>query len=198
MDMETIQHLVTTYGPFAVGLGSTLDNTGVPIFFVVGMGMAHALGLSPKLLLVAAILGSVLGDLGTYAIGRYVLTKDRLMQNPIGHGFKPVLDAGAQAMKRWGSLVIVFGRFVPYLGKVTPLLAGSYGMGWPITVVSVTVGTFLLMGGFYLYADSAFQVVSGDASVVKTVSLAIGTAILFGLYCLNVRLRKRSRADVDL
>ncbi len=196
MDIERIQELVTAYGPFAVGLGSTLDNTGIPIFFVIGMGTAHTLAveIDPRHLLVAAVIGSIIGDVGTYAIGRYFLTKERILLGRIGKSLKPILEAGEKAMQRWGIFTVAFGRFIPYIGKVTPLLAGSYGVGWFRSVASISVGSVLLMGFMYVYADSLFKIISGSPSLVRMVSVAIGTALVASLYYANMALKKRSAA----
>jgi membrane protein DedA with SNARE-associated domain len=191
MDIEQVQQLVKMYGPYAVGAGSMLDNTGVPIFFVVGMGTAHALGISSKLLLVSAVLGSIVGDLGTYAIGRYFLTKDRILISGIGDYIRPLLEIGEKAMCRWGGIcTLIFGRFIPYAGKVTPLLAGSYQMSWLRAVLSVCVGSVMLMGLFHVYAQNVFEVISGNITLIRILSISIGTAVLLALYCVNRALKK--------
>lgn len=196
MDVERIQTLVKAYGALAVGAGSTLDNTGIPIFFVVGLGVSEAMqaDVPEYAMLVAALIGSVIGDLGTYAIGRYFLTKDRILLGSIGQTFKPVLNTGERVMERWGICSLVFGRFIPYVGKVIPLLAGSYQMSWLRATLSASAGSILLMGSFYLYARTAIDVVRGNASAVKTVSLIIGAVFLGLLFWANRALKRRSRA----
>ena len=199
MDIEQVQHLVKMYGPYAVGAGSMLDNTGVPIFFVVGMGTAHALGISSKLLLMSAVLGSIIGDLGTYAIGRYFLTKDRILISGIGDYIRPLLEIGEKAMYRWGGIcTLIFGRFIPYAGKVTPLLAGSYQMSWLRAVLSVCVGSVMLMGLFHVYAENVFEVISGNITLIRILSISIGTAVLLALYCVNRALKKRADINSEL
>jgi len=197
MDVDNIHRLVTSYGPIAVLVGSTLDNTGIPIFFVIGMGAAHSLGIEPQKLLVAAIIGSIVGDVGTYAIGRYFLTKERILLGRIGQSFKPILDVGHKAMQQWGILTIVFGRFLPYIGKVTPLLAGSYRLSWFRTTAAICGGSIVLMSIMYIYADSVFKVVSGNPSLVKIISAVIGTGLLVVLYCANNALKKRGTMSIQ-
>ena len=142
LDIETMHRWVTDYGPLAVGVGSSLDNTGVPIFFVVGLAAAEAAKVRPEAMWLAAFIGSVVGDMGTYCIGRYFLTKDRMLNDSIGQRMAPMIHAGEKSIGRWGIWALVFGRFVPYVGKVLPLLAGSYRMSWVSTTVSVIVGSF--------------------------------------------------------
>lgn len=199
MEIAEIQHLVEAYGPWAVGVGSTLDNTGLPIFFVLGMGAALKVGGTQlDHMLVAAIIGSVIGDLGTYAIGRYYLTKERILVGTIGQRFAPILKAGERTMLRWGILSILLSRFIPYLGKIIPLLAGSYRLSWFQMTVGVTVGSMLHMGFFFLYSEAAYAVITGHATLAKMVSVAIGTLILILLFWLNAMLAKRNRqSDVE-
>ena len=196
MDIEQVQHLVKMYGPFAVGLGSMMDNTGVPIFFVVGMGTAHAIGISSEALLISAVLGSIVGDLGTYAIGRYFLTRDRILLSSFGNYIRPLLEIGDKTMHRWGGIgTLVLGRFIPYIGKITPLLAGSYHMDWLRTVLSVCIGSVLLMGLFHMYAENVFEVISGNITLIRAISISIGTAALLILYCVNRALKKRANIN---
>lgn len=199
MDLERVQQMVTDYGPGAVGVGSTLDNTGVPIFFVIGMGVALASKTTAVLhaMLIAAIVGSIAGDLAVYAIGRYFLTKERILMGNIGKSFQPIIDAGENMMRRWGILTVVFGRFVPYVGKITPFLAGSYRMSWLKASLSVTVGSVLLLGFFFYFAQAAYEVVSGNASLVKYVSLAIGVGVLAALCWANHVMKKKGKQKSD-
>lgn len=191
MTVDQIQGWIQSYGPLAVGVGSTLDNTGVPIFFVAGLAIAGAVGVAPEALLVAAVIGSIVGDLGVYAIGRYFLTGDRIRTGRIGKTMAPVLNFGERAMARWGLWTILLGRFIPYVGKIVPFLAGSYKTAWHSTIAAVTIGSVLLMGLFYFYADSAVALVKGDASAVKTVSLVIGTVVVAAIIWANVFLKRR-------
>jgi membrane protein DedA with SNARE-associated domain len=193
MELETVQELVRDYGPLAVGVGSTLDNTGVPIFFIAGLAAGAVLDVRPEAMFVASLLGSIAGDIGVYVIGRYFLTKERILEGRIGQGFRPILEAGEKVMHRWGFWSIIFGRFVPYLGKVLPFVAGAYGMRWLQAGASICLGSVLLMGFFFVYSDLAFDLVREQGSAVKAVSLAIGTGCLAAMWWANRVLSCRER-----
>ena len=198
MEFEEVQKLVESYGPLAVGLGSTLDNTGVPIFFVAGMVTAGALEVPIEAMLVAAFLGSIVGDVAVYVIGRYFLTKDRILAGRFGRSFQPVLDAGEKTMRRWGFLSVLFGRFIPYVGKVTPFLAGSYKTAWLLAISAIALGSALLMGLYYLLGKTAIDLVQEGSSTIKSVSLAIGLGCIAGLWWLNRVLQQRgTQQSVD-
>jgi membrane protein DedA with SNARE-associated domain len=194
LDVETMRRWVMDFGPLAVGVGSTLDNTGVPIFFVVGLAAAEAAQVRPGAMWVAAFIGSIVGDLGTYCIGRYFLTKDRILEGPIGQRMAPMIHQGERTIGRWGVLSIVLGRFIPYVGKVLPLVAGSYRMSWLSVSASVVVGSLLLTGFFYIFAEAALEIVTGHATTLKAVSLALGAATVGVLWWYNSVLKARGQA----
>lgn len=195
LQFEQVKGWVESFGPAVVGLGSTLDNTGVPIFYVAGM--AAAIGVKAKsslgVIWAAAFVGSVVGDLATYAIGRYRLTKDQLAAGFLGQtlGMGPALQAGERVMKAWGPLSIVFGRFVPYVGKVLPLLAGSYRMSWFAATASIVVGSFLLTGMYFLLGELAVDLVRRRGDAVRFVSMAALLVVLGGLYFANRLLKAK-------
>jgi membrane protein DedA with SNARE-associated domain len=199
MNLEHARSLVESYGPVAVGIGSTLDNTGVPIFFVAGLVAAAATGAQSSNLVAmfaAAILGSIIGDLVVYAIGRYVLTKERILSGSFGQSFRPVMEAGDKFMARWGFWSIVFGRFVPYVGKVIPVLAGSYKRSWWQVVPAVCLGTVMLMGLCFGLEDTVVAMVMGGASGFRSFSLTVGMLFLFGLWWYNRKLQSRALAEM--
>ncbi len=192
LEYEQVKAWVESYGPAAVGIGSTLDNTGVPIFFVAGLAAAVSLKVPIEAMWVAAFLGSVVGDLGTYAIGRYYLTKQNLVSGFLGQGLKmgPTLHAGERVMRKWGPVSIIFGRFIPYVGKVLPLLAGSYRMGWLAASLSVVFGSFLLTGLYYLMGEIAVDLVSHRHNVIRYLSLGVLGVVVAGLYAANILLKR--------
>ncbi|MCH8829017.1 MAG: VTT domain-containing protein [Planctomycetes bacterium] len=197
MELQEVQQYVEDWGPLAVGFGSLLDNTGVPIFFVAGMAAAGALDIPREALFIAAVIGSIAGDMLVYVIGRYYLTKERILAGTFGEMFQPVINVGERAMQRWGLWSLLLGRFIPYVGKIIPLLAGSYQLSWVRTWIAVTAGSLLLMAVFYLYADTAIDLVKGESTAVKYVSIAIASAFLAVLWWLNHSLKKKSKKETE-
>ncbi len=200
LEFEQVKHWVEILGPTVVGIGSTIDNTGVPIFYVAGMAVAFGVkaGTRPEWMWLAAFLGSVVGDLGVYAGGRYVLTKDKLLAGRLGQQMGPTLLAGERIVKKWGALSVIFGRFVPYVGKVLPFLAGSYGMSWLTATLAVVSGSFLLTGFYYLLGQFAVDLVTRQDRRIRIVSLAIGLIAIAGLWYTNSVLKKRNEEPIEL
>jgi membrane-associated protein len=194
LEYEQVKGWVESYGPAAVGVGSTLDNTGVPIFFVAGMAAAVSLKVPIEAMWLAAFVGSVAGDLATYAIGRYVLTKDKLVAGFLGQNLRmePTLHAGERVIGKWGPLAIVFGRFIPYVGKVLPFLAGSYRIGWIAATVSVVIGSALLTTLYYFMGEIAIDIVAKQHDLVRSVSMGALGLVVVGLYYANLVLKRRN------
>jgi membrane protein DedA with SNARE-associated domain len=119
-----------------------------------------------------------------------------MLSGTFGRSFRPVLEAGDKAMQRWGFWSIVFGRFVPYVGKIIPFLAGSYKTAWWKAVVSVCLGTAMLMGLFYYFSEAAIGMVTEETSTLRSVSLSIGALVVFGLWWYNRKLQLQAQAEL--
>jgi len=81
---------------------------------------------------------------------------------------------------------------VPYVGKVTPFLAGSYRVSWFQAATAVVLGSAALMGMFYLIEETAVELIEQGADAIKSISLAIGMACVAGLWWLNRTLQQRA------
>lgn len=189
--IEQAQHLVSAYGAYAVLAGTFFENTGVPLIFIAGLSLAHSLSLPAEMMLLTAICGSTLGDIAFYMVGRYWLTRKRLMASWFGRRAAPLLHVSDRVMRRWGVLAVVFGRFIPYAGKAVPFLAGSLRMRWVLTVPAIIVGNTILMGLWYAYADQVYDAIRGRGGVFSYASLGIFSVIVLLLWIANMRLKRR-------
>ncbi len=74
LSLENIEEIAHQYGYWAVFVGITLENTGIPIpgetITIVGGFLAGSGDLNYWLVLVSAITGAVLGDNFGYWLGR--------------------------------------------------------------------------------------------------------------------------------
>ena len=95
------------------------------MLLVIG-GLAGAAGLPFWPILIAAVLGAVLGDCVSYAVGYYF--KDSIAGCwPLSR--RPSLLPRARALfRRWGVLGVFIGRFFGPLRSVVPLAAGIAAM----------------------------------------------------------------------
>lgn len=145
-----IQRYVGDYGYLAVALGILLEDFGLPTpgetLLLTGAILASGGALNIYLLLPLAWLGAVVGDNIGYLIGRagghrllvrfgrrIGITDQRLKQV---EGF----------FERYGSVVIVFARFVVILRQFNGIVAGTLEMHWLHFLVLNAIGAALWVG----------------------------------------------------
>ena len=142
--------LVPVWGVWVIAGATYLSCLALPIpsSFVMLAGGAFAasgdLGLWPVVL--AALIGAVLGDQTGYALGRYGLTR-------VSRGDAPVLRQAASLLDHAGPRAVFLTRwlFSP-LGPYVNFLAGTGAVGWrgftagSIAGETVWVGLYVALG----------------------------------------------------
>ena len=134
--------------------------------------------------IVAAIIGAVMGDNFGYLIGRSIgfpllsrwgrrigLTEDRLM-------------LGRYLFRRHGAKVVFFGRFIAILRTFAALLAGANRMPWPTFLLYNMLGGVGWAGGYTLAAfliGRQIETVSRPFGIALGIAaaLVLGSALLF-------------------
>ena len=144
VDWESVTSYVETYSYLAVWLGTIIDHSGLTLFVVAGGVLA---GASDSVLLWAVILsgaaGSLTSDLILFSIGRWRAGwLDRVVKSKKG---KLRLRVIGESMHRRAFLILVLGRFMPWLGRFVPAAAGLRRVHPAKTAVYCTVGG--LVGG---------------------------------------------------
>jgi membrane protein DedA with SNARE-associated domain/membrane-associated phospholipid phosphatase len=140
-----IQHLLETYGYFAVLLLVGLESLGIPLPGETALLTASAYAAAGHLSIVgviaAAAAGAVLGDAGAYWIGRtgglaLVRRYGRLLRVDDAK-----LERAQEFFRRHGGKTVFFGRFVSLLRMLAALLAGVTRMPYGrFTVYNATGG----------------------------------------------------------
>jgi membrane protein DedA with SNARE-associated domain len=135
---------------FALGLGESLAFISLllpssALFLGIG-GAVGAVGGSFVQLWLAGSIGAFLGDILSYAAGRY-------FKDDIGGVWPfrryPALVPRSQAVfERWGGLSIVGGKFIGGLRPFLPVAAGMMGMPFALFLVSSAVSCLLWAGLF--------------------------------------------------
>jgi membrane protein DedA with SNARE-associated domain/rhodanese-related sulfurtransferase len=127
--------LLDQFGAWIVFLNTLIHEAGLPApltptVLVAGAAMSDVVKQTAQLT-AAIVVGSVLGNAVWFALGRKygsrVLTRlCKLSLSPQSC----VTKTGA-AFGRWGSGLLVIGRFIPGVSLVAPPIAGALGMTWP-------------------------------------------------------------------
>jgi membrane protein DedA with SNARE-associated domain/rhodanese-related sulfurtransferase len=127
--------LLDQFGAWIVFLNTLIHEAGLPApltptVLVAAAAMSDVVKQTAQLT-AAIVVGSVLGNAIWFALGRKygsrVLTRlCKLSLSP----HSCVTKTGA-AFGRWGSALLVVGRFIPGVSLVAPPVAGALGMTWP-------------------------------------------------------------------
>ncbi len=159
MSLSLINHLLQSYGYFAVFAFIALESLGIPlpgettlIAAAVYAGATHHLNIGAVFLVAAT--AAIVGDNAGYWLGR---AGGQRVADRYGHFVR--LDAtklkiGRYLFERHGSKVVFFGRFVTVLRTYAAFLAGLNTMRWRRFTVFNAAGGLLWSA---LYAFGAFR-----------------------------------------
>jgi membrane protein DedA with SNARE-associated domain len=148
--MEGIVELITRYGVLAVFANVLAEQAGAPLPAVPTLIVAGALAAEGKLsvatVLAAAVLASLLPDMGWYLVGRrlgyrVLRTVCRVSVSP-----ESCVRQTETVFERYGPLSLVVAKFVPGYSTVAPPLAGVLGIRLAPFLVYAAVGALLWAG----------------------------------------------------
>jgi membrane protein DedA with SNARE-associated domain len=133
-------------GSYLVLLGLlVLENLFPPIPSEVILPLAGALvedgSMSFVLALLVATLGSVLGALALYAVGRYGGRPLLYRYNRVFRVSDAQLDRADAWFDRRGPLIVLFGRCIPTVRSVVSIPAGASEMPIPQFLLLTTIGS---------------------------------------------------------
>jgi membrane protein DedA with SNARE-associated domain len=152
-----MNHLVDTYGYWAVALFVAAESLGIPVpgetvLIVAGTYAGHSRSLSPWIIFVVAAASAVAGDNIGYALGKF--GGYRLVRR---YGAKFRVDESKLRISRYlfdtyGTKVVFFGRFVSILRTYAAFLAGASRMNWPrFSIANATGG--ILWAAIFTYVS---------------------------------------------
>ena len=161
MHSALVQHFesfVGEYGVVALFLTLFFETLGAPLpgesALILASGAAAAGKLDIRAVVLAAWLGSILGDNAAYLIGRK-LGRPAVLRYGGRVGVTEGAYAKAEAIThRYGPLMVVAARFVVILRQLNGLVAGTTGMPWLHFLAANLVGAALWVG---LWATLAYK-----------------------------------------
>jgi len=145
MDLETVQQYVRYHGYWAVAVGTLVDHSGLQAFVVAGGIVASATKqLTFWGVALAGASGSLVSDAVLFGIGRWrARWLERVTKSEKNRMRLVVLQQG---VKRWGFWLLVFGRFLPWMGRFVPAAAGLRRYNGVRAMLYALVGS--LIAGF--------------------------------------------------
>ncbi|HEY5016270.1 MAG TPA: DedA family protein [Streptosporangiaceae bacterium] len=173
-----MNHLILTYGYFAIALFVGAESVGVPVpgetaLIAAAIYAGHTHQLSVWMIFAVAAAAAIIGDnigfwiggTGGYRLlrryGRYVRLDEAK------------LKIGRYIFDRHGGKVVFFGRFVSVLRTYAAFLAGANRMRWPRFLVANATGGLVWAAVFAL---GAYGAGSAFSKASATINLALGAA----------------------
>lgn len=199
-------HLLHSYGYFAVLLGPVVESTGVPFpgetLVILGAAYSADTGnLSLPLVLLMAWLGAVLGDNFGYGIGR---SFGRGLLDRWGR-FVGLDQRRIHLVERFfvrrGPLAVVIARFISVLRTFGAIIAGAARMRYPVYLAFNLLGgaawalTYSLLGYELGKAYSRLSGTIGAVAIALGVALAV--IVLAGIFLFRRRLERWALGDED-
>lgn len=135
---------------FALGFAESiaLVSLFVPstiLFLAIGTAHSTAGGSFWPIWLAGAV-GATIGDIVSYAVGRY-FKNDVHKVWPISK-YPDLIPKGRAMFEKWGLLSILIGKFFGALRPFIPIVAGMMDMPWALFLIGSAVSSLLWAGVF--------------------------------------------------
>jgi membrane protein DedA with SNARE-associated domain len=193
--------VIDSLGEVGVGLLVALETIVPPIPSELVLAMSGYLAsegrVHPVLVVLAATIGSVLGALALYWLGR-LAGEERLRRwlDRLPLVDTSDLDRADRWFDRWGAYAVLFGRMVPVVRSLVSVPAGAGGMPLPRFVTLTTIGSGAwnaLFVGLGYGLGSRWQ----DLERYSTwfdVAIGAAFAVMVGSWVVRKVRRRRARA----
>ncbi|MDB5732670.1 MAG: rhodanese protein [Variovorax sp.] len=170
---------------FAARLGLPLP--AAPVLVVAGTLSAVAPPMLLVALVLAALLGNVLGDSAWFYAGRRYGYRFMRLLCKISISPDSCVRRSEALITRWGGLSLVAAKFVPGVSVVAPPMAGALGMsslrflGFEVGAALLWTGVFLSLGGFFREQIGTVLDALADAGGVATAALAAVLGVMLAV-----------------
>jgi membrane protein DedA with SNARE-associated domain len=190
----TIEYLIQTYGYVAILVGTFLEGETV---LVLGGLVAHQGYLQLPWVILAAFIGTLIGDQLFFYLGRWH-SPTILSKHPV---WQVRVNKAQRLIERYRTAVIISFRFMYGLRTVTPFVIGMSRVPTAtfiiLNVVSALVWALAIGVGGYFFGY-ALKIIIGN---IKHYELAVlGAVVIIGLmlWIMHLyRLRKLKTNDVE-
>ncbi len=147
---EFLLKLVEQYGYWGVFLWTAFDHTGTPGAMLFSIGLASGGLLEIKRVLLVSFLGSLSGDLLLYIVGWVGGRKALAALCRRSISVRTSTETVDRWLKQYGKPVVIWGRFIAFVGRFTSLVLGSFAFPFIPFLFGSALGTALLVLGFGL------------------------------------------------
>ncbi len=149
---KIILEIINQYGYIGIGLLIAIENIFPPIpseiILTFGGFMTTFSSMNVWGVILAATIGSVLGAIILYALGRLLNTErlKRLCDGKLGKILrlkKEDIGKAEQWFDKYGNKTVFFCRFIPIVRSLISIPAGMARMKLPVFLLLTTLGTFI-------------------------------------------------------
>ena len=201
--VDTLHHLLSTWGYLAVFLFVAVESTGIPFpgetMLITAAAYAGAGHLQIPFVIAAAALGAIMGDNGGYLVGRTGGREIALRYGKIIRLDEAKLATAERFFDKYGDKTVFLGRFVAVLRAWAAFLAGVNRMPWRKFFL------FNAAGGItwsVLYGVLAFELGKNLPlldKIVKTVGyVGLAAAILAAIVLFVVYRRRKASSKAEV
>ncbi|MEP0914424.1 DedA family protein [Leptolyngbya sp. GB1-A1] len=201
--LDWITNTIAALNYWGIALLMLLENLFPPIPSEVIMPLAGFTVTQGKLnfvgVIIAGTIGSILGAIPWYALGKQVGEK-RLRRWIDRHGQWLTLsgkdiDQSKQWFNKYGGAVVLFGRLVPGIRTLISVPAGFEEMPWLKFLLYSTIGTIcwnvlLTYAGFLLGQN--YHLIEKYLGPISTIVL-IGLLLFFGIWLIKRKKKKKGQ-----
>ena len=203
--MNDLVALLSAQGAAVVFLATLATRLGAPVpaapFLVVAGGLAVGGQLSFIAVLLAAVLGNILGDGAWFLAGRRWGYRVMRFLCRISLSADTCVRRSESILGRWGGLSLIAAKFVPGVSVVAPPMAGALGMSNTRFLTYETLAAliwslgFLALGGVF---HAAIQDVLAVMSSVGLTATLVGALLLAVFVAWRYRERRIARQIEDI
>ena len=203
--MNDLIALLSAQGAAVVFLATLATRLGAPVpaapFLVVAGGLAIAGQVSFIAVMLAAVLGNILGDGAWFLAGRRWGYRVMRFLCRVSLSADTCVRRSESILGRWGGLSLIAAKFVPGVSLVAPPMAGALGMSNARFMAYETLAAviwslgFLALGGLF---HAAIQDVLAVMSNVGLTATLVGTLLLAVFVAWRYRERRIARQTEDI
>jgi membrane protein DedA with SNARE-associated domain/rhodanese-related sulfurtransferase len=204
--MNDLISLAATQGPAVVFLVTLAARLGAPVpavpFLVVAGGLAMGgTPLNAAAIVVASLLGNLLGDGAWFLAGRRWGYGVMRLLCRVSLSADTCVSRSEAILGRWGGLSLIAAKYVPGVSVVAPPMAGALGMSNTRFLAFETAGAlvwtlgYLLLGAVFHAAIRDVLAVLADVGLAAT---AVGGVLLLAFLVWRYRQRRLARRADDV
>lgn len=178
--MNELVALLAAHGATVVFLATLAARLGAPVpavpFLIVAGGLSVSGQVSFPAVVLAAVVGNILGDGAWFLAGRRWGYRVMRLLCRISLSADSCVQRSESILGRWGGLSLILAKFVPGVSVVAPPMAGALGMSNTRFLSYETVAALIWTLGFLLLGRAFHSAIRDVLAVLSNIGL---TAAVF-------------------